>query len=87
MMPTRAAIDKALELNADLRHRAAPCTSRSTRLIGSDRSGLVCDQKFDRVNVLLREHFDVDKACAEHLRSNYGTRALAVASRALLQAL
>jgi len=75
------AIDKALELNKDLKP-SQPCTTLTTKLIGSDRSGLVCDQKFDRVTIALREEFGMDKPCAEHLRSNYGTRALALAQLA-----
>ena len=34
------------------------------------------------MTVMLREDFGMDKAVAEHLRSNYGTRALALAAMA-----
>jgi hypothetical protein len=42
----------------------------------------VCGGKFDKVSVMLRENFDLDKAVAEHLRHNYGTRALPLAKMA-----
>jgi len=32
---------------------------------------------------MLRENFDLDKAVAEHLRANYGTRALPLAKMAM----
>jgi hypothetical protein len=32
---------------------------------------------------MLRENFDLDKTVAEHLRHNYGTRALSLAKMAL----
>ena len=34
------------------------------------------------MTVMLREDYGMDKAVAEHLRSNYGTRALALAAMA-----
>merc|ERR1711871_1795922 len=77
------AIDKALSINPALQAaHPKPCSTLSMKLIGSDRSGLVCDQKFDRVTIALREEFGMDKTCAEHLRANYGTRALALAQMA-----
>ena len=47
-MMAEDAVDKTLELNAALKAKAKPCETLTMKLIGSDRSGLVCDQKFDR---------------------------------------
>ena len=75
-------LDKALELNPSLRALAAPCQTLTMTLIGSDRSGEVCEGKFDKVSVILREEYDMSKETAAHLRENYGTRALLVAKLA-----
>jgi glycerol-3-phosphate dehydrogenase len=49
------------------------------QLVGADRGGEICNQNFDRVAVTLREEFGLDKDTANHLRGNYGTRALQLA--------
>ncbi len=81
-MMAEDALNKALEINPELKPSSA-CQTLTMQLIGSDRSGKVCDKKFDRVTVILREEFDMDKPCAEHLRANYGTRAIELARMAL----
>lgn len=76
-------INKALEINPRLRERKIePCTTLESTLIGSDRTGQVSNGKFDKVTVMLREKYGVDKASAEHLVHNYGTRAIALAEMA-----
>lgn len=54
-------------------------------LIGADRGGLVCHRNFDRVTIALREVYKMDKDIAEHLVSNYGTRALQLAEMAMTE--
>ncbi|CAN0106441.1 unnamed protein product, partial [Laminaria digitata] len=48
-------------------------------LIGADRAGVVCAQKFDEINVILREEYSLSCDVAKHLVANYGTRALQIA--------
>ncbi|CAN0187961.1 unnamed protein product [Ascophyllum nodosum] len=48
-------------------------------LIGADRAGVVCAQKFDEINVTLREEYSLSDDEAKHLVTNYGTRALQIA--------
>lgn len=54
------------------------CNTEGDQLIGSDRRGIVCGQKFDIVAVQLREQYEMDKSLAMHLMRSYGTRALQV---------
>ncbi|EQC32218.1 hypothetical protein SDRG_09970 [Saprolegnia diclina VS20] len=70
-------IDKLQEIIADVPN--AVCKTRDMQLIGADRIGEVCSQKFDRITVTLREKYLMDKDIAEHLMRNYGTRALQIA--------
>mmetsp|Transcript_20488 Transcript_20488/g.33013 ORF Transcript_20488/g.33013 Transcript_20488/m.33013 type:complete len:617 (-) Transcript_20488:289-2139(-) len=55
------------------------CRTHNMQLIGADRAGIVCAQKFDRVLVTLRNDYHLPKDVADHLLKNYGTRALQVA--------
>lgn len=75
------AVDAAVRTNADVRaHATSECVTHHMKLIGADRGNLVCHQNFDKVSISLREQFDMDKDIAEHLCSNYGTRALQLAA-------
>ncbi|ETW06923.1 hypothetical protein H310_03035 [Aphanomyces invadans] len=67
-------IDKVQALFPDLAQDA--CKTRMMQLVGADRIGEVCSQKFDRITITLREKYHMDKDIAEHLTKNYGTRAL-----------
>lgn len=73
------AINKLVEVNPELKEKAKPCSTSTMQLIGADRVGEVCSQKFDKIAVTLRETYSMDKDIAEHLTRNYGTRALQVA--------
>ncbi|KAG9403447.1 mitochondrial glycerol-3-phosphate dehydrogenase [Aphanomyces cochlioides] len=70
------AIDKVQELFPDLSQKK--CSTRFMQLVGADRIGEVCNQKFDRITITLREKYNMDKQIAEHLMKNYGTRALQI---------
>mmetsp|Transcript_19885 Transcript_19885/g.38996 ORF Transcript_19885/g.38996 Transcript_19885/m.38996 type:complete len:646 (-) Transcript_19885:718-2655(-) len=59
--------------------RAGPCVTRNLKLVGADRAGIICDQKYDIVTVTLREDYGFDRDIAEHLVTSYGTRALQIA--------
>jgi len=72
-------VDKVLEEFPKLRPRAGPSRTRGMKLVGADRAGIVCEQKFNIITVTLREDYDFDRDVAEHLVSNYGTRALQIA--------
>ncbi|CAI5709485.1 unnamed protein product [Hyaloperonospora brassicae] len=74
------AIDKLVETVPELRTKALPCQTKTVGIIGADRVGEVCNKKFDKITVTLREKYDLDKDIAEHLMRNYGTRALQVAA-------
>ncbi|KAF0689660.1 Aste57867_18897 [Aphanomyces stellatus] len=69
-------VDKVQELHPDLSQDK--CKTRNMQLIGADRIGEVCNQKFDRITITLREKYNMDKDIAEHLMKNYGTRALQI---------
>lgn len=73
------AVDKVLEGKATLQARAGPCITKKLKLVGADRAGIVCDQRFNIITVTLREDYGYDRDIAEHLVSNYGTRALQIA--------
>jgi len=73
------AVDKLISVKPVLQTRSGPCVTEGMKLIGADRAGIVCEQKFDVVSVTLREDYGFDKDIAEHLTRNYGTRALQVA--------
>ncbi|DAZ92797.1 TPA: hypothetical protein N0F65_011770 [Lagenidium giganteum] len=73
------AIDKLVEVVPELQRKASPCKTREVQIIGADRIGEVCNKKFDKITVTLRENYHLDKDIAEHLMRNYGTRALQVA--------
>ncbi|TMW65930.1 hypothetical protein Poli38472_003695 [Pythium oligandrum] len=73
------AIDKLVEVVPSLQSKASPCKTRQVEIIGADRIGEVCNKKFDKITVTLRESYSMDKDIAEHLMRNYGTRALQVA--------
>ena len=49
------------------------------QLLGADRVGVVCDAKFDKITVTLRNEYLLSKELANHLTHNYGTRALQIA--------
>uniref|UniRef100_A0A7S3GJL0 Glycerol-3-phosphate dehydrogenase n=1 Tax=Palpitomonas bilix TaxID=652834 RepID=A0A7S3GJL0_9EUKA len=71
-------VNKVLDVNSKLKPMYG-CRTKGVQLIGSDRRGIVCGQKFDVVAVQLRDQYDMDKALAVHLTRSYGTRALQVA--------
>ncbi|GLE05469.1 hypothetical protein PINS_up014492 [Pythium insidiosum] len=73
------AIDALVEAVPALQTKAAPCKTKNVEIIGADRIGEVCNKKFDKITVTLRENYSLDKDIAEHLMRNYGTRALQVA--------
>jgi glycerol-3-phosphate dehydrogenase len=73
------AIDAVVASVPELAPKAAPCKTKQVGMIGADRIGEVCNKKFDKITVTLREKFQLDKDVAEHLMRNYGTRALQVA--------
>ncbi|CEG45922.1 glycerol-3-phosphate dehydrogenase [Plasmopara halstedii] len=73
------AIDKLIETVPEISSKALPCKTKDVGLIGADRIGEVCNKKFDKITVTLRESYNLDKDVAEHLMRNYGTRALQVA--------
>ncbi|KAH7463178.1 hypothetical protein KRP22_001786 [Phytophthora ramorum] len=73
------AIDKLVETVPEIKTKASPCKTRDVGIIGADRIGEVCNKKFDKITITLRENFNLDKDVAEHLMRNYGTRALQVA--------
>ncbi|CAH0522142.1 unnamed protein product [Peronospora belbahrii] len=73
------AIDKLVETVPEIKAKAMPCMTKDVGMIGADRIGVVCNKKFDKITVTLREHYNLDKEIAEHLMRNYGTRALQVA--------
>jgi glycerol-3-phosphate dehydrogenase len=69
------AVDACVARNPALR-AAAPCSTLSRRLIGSDSDGAVCGGRFERITSTLRDDVGLDAAVATHLLANYGTRAL-----------
>jgi len=73
------ALDKVLELNPKMKSRAAACSTEGAMLIGADRAKIVCDQRFDIIQVTLREQYGFDRDVAAHLTRAYGTRSLQVA--------
>ncbi|RLN92285.1 hypothetical protein BBJ28_00011824 [Nothophytophthora sp. Chile5] len=73
------AIDKLVEVVPEIQSKATPCKTKDVGIIGADRIGEVCNKKFDKITVTLRENYNLDKDIAEHLMRNYGTRALQVA--------
>ncbi|TDH73116.1 hypothetical protein CCR75_000582 [Bremia lactucae] len=73
------AINKLVETVPELQTKAFPCKTKDVGIIGADRVGEVCNKKFDKITVTLREKYNLDKDIAEHLMRNYGTRALQVA--------
>ncbi|RLN96055.1 hypothetical protein BBJ28_00007876 [Nothophytophthora sp. Chile5] len=73
------AIDKLVEVVPEIQSKATPCKTKEVGIIGADRIGEVCNKKFDKITVTLRENYNLDKDIAEHLMRNYGTRALQVA--------
>jgi glycerol-3-phosphate dehydrogenase len=73
------ALDKVLELNPRLKSKAGPCRTPMSMLIGADRARIVCDQRFDIIQITLREHYGFDRDVAQHLTSAYGTRSLQIA--------
>jgi len=73
------AIDKLVETVPVLQSKATACKTLSIGVVGADRIGEVCNKKFDKITVTLRENYNMDKDIAEHLMRNYGTRALQVA--------
>jgi glycerol-3-phosphate dehydrogenase len=73
------ALDKMLELNPKMKSRAAACSTEGAMLIGADRAKIVCDQRFDIIQVTLREQYGFDRDVAAHLTRAYGTRSLQIA--------
>jgi glycerol-3-phosphate dehydrogenase len=55
------------------------CSTADGSLVGADRMGIVCAQKFDQISVTLRNEYGFSREVACHLVRNYGTRALQVA--------
>merc|ERR1712157_495357 len=55
------------------------CQTHGMQLIGADRAGIVCAQKFDQIRITLKEEYQLPTDIAKHLTHNYGTRALQIA--------
>ncbi|CAN0457100.1 unnamed protein product, partial [Phaeothamnion confervicola] len=55
------------------------CATSESGLVGADRKGVVCGGKFERMDVMLRDGYDLPRDVAAHLVHNYGTRALQIA--------
>lgn len=73
------ALDKLIETHPRLKQRAGPCKTEKAMLIGADRARIVCDQRFDVIQVTLRENYGFDRDVAAHLTRAYGTRSLQIA--------
>lgn len=73
------AVDKVLELQPKLRAKSGPCVTEGAMLIGADRAKIVCNQRFDIIQVTLREQYGFDRDVAAHLTRSYGTRSLQIA--------
>ncbi|GBG27847.1 Glycerol-3-phosphate dehydrogenase, mitochondrial [Hondaea fermentalgiana] len=73
------AVDRVLKEHPRMGGKAGPCATLGLKLIGADRAGIICDQKYDIVTVTLREDYGFDRDIAQHLVSSYGTRALQIA--------
>lgn len=74
------AVDEAIRINPKLAKRVkGPCITEGRLLIGADRAGIVCSQKFHKIFITLRESFELDHDVALHLSRNYGTRSLQIA--------
>ncbi|CCI10038.1 unnamed protein product [Albugo candida] len=73
------AIDAVTFAVPEVGKKADTCQTKNIHLIGADRIGVVCNKKFDKITVTLRENYHLDKDVAEHLMRNYGTRALQIA--------
>lgn len=73
------ALDKLLELNPKLKSKAAVCSTQGAMLIGADRARIVCNQRFDIIQITLREQYGFDRDVAAHLTRAYGTRSLQIA--------
>lgn len=73
------ALDAVVGSVPEVAAKAGPCKTREVGIIGADRIGEVCNKKFDKITITLRENYHLDKDVAEHLMRNYGTRALQVA--------
>jgi len=73
------ALDLVLKTHPKLRSKAGVCTTASSMLVGADRARIVCDQRFDIIQITLREVYGFDRDVAAHLTSSYGTRSLQIA--------
>lgn len=58
------------------------CSTLNQQLLGADRQGIVCGQKFNRITITLRNTYGLSREMAKYLTHNYGTRALQVAELA-----
>jgi len=76
-------IDRVLEEPANKElvqgHILLKSPTRDMQLIGADRAKIVCDQKFNRISVTLRQDYGLPEDICDHLIANYGTRALQIA--------
>ena len=72
-------VDKIIDF-PDIKRRVKRrlCQTEGRGIIGADRAGVISGGKFDRVVVTLREDYGLSRDVAEHLVSNYGTRALQI---------
>jgi len=73
------ALDMVLSTHPKLKVKAGVCTTSANKLVGADRARIVCDQRFDIIQITLREVYDFDRDVAQHLTTAYGTRSLQIA--------
>lgn len=66
------------ELLAD-GHVAPKASTWNMKLLGADRARIVCDQKFNKIGITLRNDYELPEDVSAHLVKSYGTRALQVA--------
>eukprot|EP00518_Triparma_eleuthera_P020377 CAMPEP_0197559176 /NCGR_PEP_ID=MMETSP1320-20131121/20706_1 /TAXON_ID=91990 /ORGANISM="Bolidomonas sp., Strain RCC2347" /LENGTH=624 /DNA_ID=CAMNT_0043120577 /DNA_START=65 /DNA_END=1936 /DNA_ORIENTATION=- len=74
-------VDRVLEVEpmTKMGKKLGECVTEGRGIIGADRAGVVANGKFDRINITLRDEYELPKDVAKHLVSNYGTRALQIA--------
>ncbi|GAB5036550.1 glycerol-3-phosphate mitochondrial [Nannochloropsis oceanica] len=75
-------VDRLLAERPELLVDGAVALNSSTwnmKLLGADRARIVCDQKFNKIGITLRNDYELPEDVAAHLVKSYGTRALQVA--------
>ena len=75
-------VDRILREHAGLLANGDVSPQASTwnrKLLGADRAGIVCAQKFNQIGITLRNDYELPEDVSAHLVKSYGTRALQVA--------